>query len=155
MPDFKLSDEESQAIAAYLWQHADKKKAADEMPVLSDEQVSQGDFLEQVGCMACHSYKEDAERGFAPNLARIGQKINYGYLIEWIMNPKAKESHTRMPSFRLNQEKASLIAGYLIHKTGKDTPKEGLADRDWLEDKEKSRAGEALIKRYGCFDVTR
>ncbi|GJQ22261.1 hypothetical protein BIY37_08650 [Candidatus Brocadia sapporoensis] len=152
MPDFKLSDEESQAIAAYLWQHADKKKAADEMPVFSDEQLSQGDFLfEQVGCMACHSYKEDAERGFAPNLARIGQKINYGYLMEWIVNPKAKESHTRMPSFRLNQEKASLIAGYLIHKTGKDTLKEGVADRDWLEDKEKSRAGEVLIKRYGCF----
>ena len=26
MPDFRLSDEESQAIAAYLWQHADERK---------------------------------------------------------------------------------------------------------------------------------
>ena len=56
-----------------------------------------------------------------------------------------------MPNFRLSQEKASLVAGYLINKTGKDIPKEGLSDAGWLEDKEQSRVGEALIKRYGCF----
>ena len=152
MPDFKLSDEESRAIAAYLWQHADEKKTTDEIPTFNEEQLSQGDFLfEQVGCMACHSYQEDAERGFAPNLARIGQKVNYGYLVEWIMNPKAKEPLTRMPSFRLNQEKAHLVAIYLIHKTGADTLTEALPDVRWLEDKELSQTGEILIKRYGCF----
>ncbi|MDN3515651.1 MAG: c-type cytochrome [Candidatus Brocadia sp.] len=154
MPNFRLSEEESQAIAAYLWQHADEKTISDEMPVFDEEQLSQGDFLfEQVGCMACHSYKEDAERGFAPNLARIGEKINYGHLVEWIMNPKGKEPLTRMPSFRLTPEKASLVAGYLIDKTGKGIPANGLADvdMDWLENKEQSRVGERLIKRYGCF----
>ncbi len=152
MPDFKLSDEEAQAIAAYLWQHADEKKTIDELPSLNEEQLSQGNFLfGQVGCMACHSNKEESGRGFAPNLARIGQKMSYGYLAEWIMNPKGKEPLTRMPSFRLSQENACLIAGYLINKTGKDTPEKGLAALGWLEDKEKSRTGEALIKRYGCF----
>lgn len=152
MPDFKLSVEESRAIAAYLWQHADEKKTTDEIPAFNEEQLSQGNFLfEQVGCMACHSYKDDDERGFAPNLARIGQKVNYGYLVEWIMNPKAKEPLTRMPSFRLNQEKSHLIAAYLIHKTGADTLTEVLPDAGWLEDKELSQAGEVLIKRYGCF----
>ncbi|TVM04206.1 MAG: hypothetical protein CV087_00750 [Candidatus Brocadia sp. WS118] len=152
MPDFRLTEEEAQSIAAYLWQHTDEKKIADEMPSFNEEQLAQGDFLfEQIGCMACHSYQEDAERGFAPNLARIGQKVNYGYLVEWIMNPKSKEPLTRMPSFRLTQEKASLIAGYLINKTSAGDAKEGLTDAVWLEDKEKSHAGEALIKRYGCF----
>jgi len=101
--------------------------------------------------MACHTYEKDAVRGFAPNLARIGEKINYGYLVEWIMNPKGKEPITRMPSFRLSQGKASLVAGYLVSKTGKGITKEGLSDAGWLEDKERARVGEALIKRYGCF----
>ncbi|MDG6027879.1 MAG: c-type cytochrome [Candidatus Brocadia sp.] len=152
MPDFRLTEEEAQAIAAYLWQHADEIETTGEMPALDEEQLAQGDFLfEQVGCMACHSYQEDAERGFAPNLARIGQKVNYGYLVAWIMNPKSKEHLTRMPGFRLSQEKASLIAGYLMNKTGKGDAKVGLTDAAWLEDQEKSRIGEALIKRYGCF----
>ncbi|KAB2836056.1 MAG: c-type cytochrome [Candidatus Brocadia sp.] len=152
MPDFRLTEEEAQSIAAYLWQHADEKKTTDEIPTFNEEQLVQGDFLfEQVGCMACHSYREDAERGFAPNLARIGQKVNYGYLVEWIMNPKSKEPLTRMPSFRLTQEKASLVAGYLINKTSAGNAKTGLTDTAWLEDKDKSHAGEALIKRYGCF----
>lgn len=152
MPDFRLSDEESQAIAAYLWQHADEKGIYEEMPAVDEGQLSQGDFLfEQVGCMACHTYEKDAARGFAPNLARISEKINYGYLVEWIMNPKGKEPLTRMPSFRLNREKASFVAGYLINKTGKSDVKEGLADVVWIEDKERSRVGETLIKRYGCF----
>lgn len=152
MPDFRFSDEESQAIAAYLWQHADEKGLYGEMPALDEEQLAQGDFLfEQVGCMACHTYGQDKPRGFAPNLARISEKINYGYLVEWIMNPKDKEPLTRMPSLRLNREKAGLVAGYLINKTGKGDAKEWLTDRAWLEDKDKSVAGEALIRRYGCF----
>jgi cytochrome c2 len=152
MPDFRLSDEESRAIAAYLWQHADEKKTIDEMPSFNEEQLSEGDFIfEQVGCTACHRYSEDAERGFAPNLARIGQKVSYGYLVEWIMNPKSKEPLTRMPGFRLDEEKASFIAAYLIHKTGADTLTEALPDVRWLEDKELSQAGEVLVKRYGCF----
>ena len=73
--------------------------------------------------MACHAYEKDAVRGFAPNLAKIGEKINYGYLVEWIMNPKGKEFLARMPNFRLSQEKAGLVAGYLINKTGKGIPK--------------------------------
>jgi cytochrome c2 len=122
------------------------------MPAFDEEQLSQGNFIfEQVGCMGCHSYEQDATRGFAPNLARIGEKINYGYLVEWIMNPKGKDSLTRMPGFRLNREKAGLIAGYLINKTGKGIQKESLADVVWLEDKERAHGGEALIKRYGCF----
>ncbi|MEP9410087.1 MAG: c-type cytochrome [Candidatus Brocadia sp.] len=152
MPDFRLSDEESQAIAAYLWQHADEKKTTDEIPSFNEEQLSQGNFLfEQIGCMACHRYEEDTKRGFAPNLSRIGQKVNYGYLVEWIMNPKAKEPLTRMPGFRLNKEKAHLIATYLMHKTGADTSTVVLPDVRWLEDNELSQAGDVLIKKYGCF----
>ena len=152
MPNFRLSDEESQAIAAYLWQHADERSMYEQMPAFDEEQLAQGNFIfEQVGCMACHAYEKEAVRKFAPNLSRISEKINYGYLVEWITNPKGKEPLTRMPNFRLSREKASLVAGYLTSKTSKGISKEGSIDAGWLEDKERARVGEGLIKRYGCF----
>ena len=152
MPNFRLSDEESQAIAAYLWQHADERSIYEQMPAFDEEQLAQGNFIfEQVGCMACHAYEKEAVRKFAPNLSRISEKINYGYLVEWITNPKGKEPLTRMPNFRLSREKASLVAGYLTSKTSKGISKEGSIDAGWLEDKERARVGEGLIKRYGCF----
>ncbi len=51
----------------------------------------------------------------------------------------------------LRAGKAGLVAGYLLSKTGAGISKEGLSDAEWLEDKERARVGEALIKRYGCF----
>ncbi|MDR4508361.1 MAG: c-type cytochrome [Candidatus Brocadiaceae bacterium] len=151
MPNFRLSDEESRAIAAYLWQHADERSTPEELPPFDEEQLEQGDFFfEQTGCMACHTYEEDEERGFAPNLARIGEKMNYGYLIEWIMDPQSKEPHTRMPSFRINEEKAQSIAGYLMTKTTENLLKEE-KDLGWLEDRGLSQTGKSLINRYGCF----
>ena len=96
MPNFRLSDEESQAIAAYLWQHADERSAYEGMPAFDKEQLSQGNFIfEQVGCMACHTYEKDPVRGFTLNLATIGEKINYEYLVEWITNPKKEKNPSR------------------------------------------------------------
>ena len=153
MPDFRLSEEESRAIAAYLWQHAEEINiAGDETLRLDEEEYERGDFLfEHTGCLACHRYEEDAERTFAPNLARIGEKMRSAYLTEWILHPKGKEPLTRMPHFRLEEVNARLIAGYLINKTKPPGSKSQNADAEWLTDKNKARAGEALIKRYGCF----
>ncbi|MEK7699310.1 MAG: c-type cytochrome, partial [Planctomycetota bacterium] len=153
MPDFRLTEEESQAIAAYLWQHVEGKGIANEIPSFDEEQLSQGNFaFEQAGCMACHTSDEkETTKGFGPHLSRISEKLNYGYLVEWIMNPKGKEPLTRMPGFRLNQDKARLIAGYLIHKTGSNGAQKAPPVTAWLEDKEYARVGEGLIKAYGCF----
>ncbi|QII10407.1 putative cytochrome c protein [Candidatus Kuenenia stuttgartiensis] len=153
MPDFKLSEEESRAIAAYLWQHADNAEDDnDEIIRLTEEEYERGDFLfEQTGCLACHSYEEGAERTFAPNLAKTGAKMRDMYLVEWILNPKSKEPLTRMPNFRIDDVNARLIAGYLIGKTKQPSDDDETKNIEWLTDKNKARTGEALIKRYGCF----
>jgi len=151
MPNFGLSEKDSRAIAAYLWQHAKKSGAPEKkIPPFDEEQLETGDFLfEHIGCLGCHRYEENTERDFAPNLSRIGEKMKYAYMVEWIMNPKEKQPRTRMPDFRLKEESARLIAGYLIKKTDKNTVKEH--DTEWLDNKNLVQEGESLIKRYGCF----
>ncbi|MGQ3686190.1 MAG: c-type cytochrome [Candidatus Loosdrechtia sp.] len=151
MPDFGLSTEESQAIAAYLWQNANEIKTHDKKaPSFNEEQLKKGMFLfEHTGCIGCHPYKENTKREFAPGLSRIGEKTNYAYMVDWIMNPKEKQPMTRMPDFRLKEENAHLIAGYLMKKTSENIVEE--YDTGWLENEDLAEEGRSLIKKYGCF----
>ncbi len=90
MPNFRLNDEQIQAISALLWQSALPDKI---------DQAKRGDatrgkeLFETRGCMGCHSMGEgDQMQGgsFAANLTRIGEKVNYDYLVRWIKNPRER-----------------------------------------------------------------
>ncbi len=90
MPRFRISQEEVQAIAAYLWQ------TAVQLPL--DKQargnsVRGKEAFETRGCMGCHSVGEgDQQLGgtFAANLSRLGEKANYDYIVRWIHNPRER-----------------------------------------------------------------
>ena len=90
MPNFRLNDEQIQAISAYLWQSA-----------LTDEPVKQKpgnaahgkELFETRGCLACHSIGEgDQMTGgtFAANLTRVGEKATYDYLVRWVHNARQR-----------------------------------------------------------------
>ncbi|HXG32211.1 MAG TPA: hypothetical protein VNJ11_02515 [Bryobacteraceae bacterium] len=90
MPTFRLDDEEVRAIAAFIWQSGvtgrlDKQPPGD--PARGKES------LETRGCLGCHSIGEGAEQmggTFAANLSRVGEKVNYDYLVRWIHNPRER-----------------------------------------------------------------
>jgi len=90
MPTFRLADEETRAIAAFLWQ------AALVGPLAKHPMGDPGrgkEAFETRGCLACHSMGEgpQLEGGdFAANLSRIGEKVNYDYLVRWIRNPRER-----------------------------------------------------------------
>ena len=90
MPQFRLDDEQIQAISAFIWQSGVEPR--------SEEQAS-GDaergktLFESRGCMACHSIGEGEQQvggTFAANLSRVGEKINYDYLVRWVHNPRER-----------------------------------------------------------------
>lgn len=90
MPRFRLTDEQVEAIAAFVWQSGvsgqlQKQPAGD--PVRGKES------FETRGCMACHSVGEGSGLvggTFAANLTRVGEKDNYDYLVRWIHNPRER-----------------------------------------------------------------
>ena len=154
MPHFYLEREQAEQVAAYLWQNADKPLAEIEQPASFPPNVIEaGDKLfENVGCLACHSmYGKKGEGDFAPNLARIGEKMRYDYMVSWLMNPKKHQPKGRMPSLRLTRTEASNIAAYLTTKKSETRVSEAAKSEMDLNDPVKARQGEALIKRYGCF----
>ncbi len=91
MPQFRLKQDEIEAISAYVWQTALPGPALASQP---PGNAARGkELLETRGCLACHSMGEaDKAIGgtFAANLSRVGEKDNYEYLVRWIHNPRER-----------------------------------------------------------------
>lgn len=150
MPDYKFSDDEALEIAAYLWQNASTVPLP--LKIKADEKgdTEKGKYLfESLGCLACH---DDGEKGssYAPNLSRIGDKIRYDFLVNWLADPKVIQPKTRMPSLRLTMDEGVHVATYL--STLKGTKTEAPAEiTKKLNDPQKAQKGRKLIEMYGCF----
>jgi cytochrome c551/c552 len=90
MPNFRLSDDQVKAISAYLWQSA----LSDPLPKQKPGSAAHGkELFETRGCLGCHSIGEgDPMEGahFAANLARVGEKDNYDYLVRWVHNARER-----------------------------------------------------------------
>jgi cytochrome c551/c552 len=90
MPTFRLTDEEVRAISAFIWQSGVTGPLAKH----PQGNANRGkESFETRGCMACHSIGEGSQQqggDFAANLSRIGEKINYDYLVRWIDNPRQR-----------------------------------------------------------------
>ncbi|MFQ5965884.1 MAG: c-type cytochrome [Candidatus Scalinduaceae bacterium] len=151
MPNFRLEEEEAKAIASYLWQNSEGFESGGKEE-FDDETIEEGAYIfESVGCLACHSDIEEEGMVHGPNLARIGEKVNYKYLVNWLLNPKALQPRTRMPNLRLDEEEARFLAAYLITLKSKGYEEKLTKEVGWLEDSKEAEKGERLLNRYGCF----
>jgi len=149
MPDFKLNEDDAMAITSYLWQNSEGFEPG-ELEEFEEETVEEGAFIfENIGCLACHSDIEEDGRIHGPNLARIGEKINYEYLVSWLLEPKKHQPMTKMPDLRLDEEDAKYVAAFLMSLNIGYL--EVLSSEEWLTDEKTARRGKDLINRYGCF----
>jgi cytochrome c551/c552 len=90
MPNFRLTDDQIEAISAYIWQSG----FTDALPKQKPGNAVHGkELFETRGCLACHSIGEGDQRqggSFAANLTRVGEKANYDYLVRWIHNARER-----------------------------------------------------------------
>src|SRR5882762_3213470 len=90
MPDFRFNDAQIKSISAYLWQSA----LSDPLTKRKPGSASHGkELFESRGCLACHSIGEgDQVQGviFAANVAGVGEKDNYDYLVRWVHNARER-----------------------------------------------------------------
>jgi len=90
MPGFRLEENQVRAIAAFIWQSG----VEGTLPNRPRGDATRGKQLfESRGCLACHSVGEGNQAAggtFAANLSRIGEKVNYNYLVRWVHNPRER-----------------------------------------------------------------
>lgn len=158
MPDFKLSDEEAAAVTAYLFdvsRRSDFRFASARGAYAGGNAQRGKETFEAVGCQACHVVggmtKVRETRGtsydIAPELTRVGSKVNADWLYDWIRNPRHFNPTTKMPNLRLTDAEARDIVAYLM--TLKDDRNLPTLSLD-LSSEEAIKHGEKVIREYGC-----
>jgi mono/diheme cytochrome c family protein len=145
MPNFRLSWEESEAAAAYLLSSSTPYNGP-QYPGNGDAEAGKK-LVETIGCLGCHQINGIGDP-FAPDLSRVGGKVNADWLFAWVKNPQEYLPHTRMPNLRLSDEQAAHITAYLM-TLGAKTERPGFAQK--LADNKVVEAGNRVIGRYGCY----
>jgi mono/diheme cytochrome c family protein len=85
---------------------------------------------------------------FGPHLSQVASKVNAQWVYRWLKDPKRFRPKTNMPNLRLSDQEARDIAAYLM-TMGSRQERPGLAVE--LGKEERIKAGEALIRKRGCF----
>jgi cytochrome c2 len=126
MPNFRLSWEESEAAAAYLLNSSTPYNGP-KYPGNGDAEAGKK-LVEAIGCVGCHQIN-GIGNAFAPDLSRVGGKVNVDWLFAWVKNPQEYLPSTKMPNLRLSDEQAAHITAYLT-TLGAKTERPGFA-RSW------------------------
>ncbi len=136
MPNLELTDDEIQAVMAYLVSIASPEVpriewapylAKSEFDMDEDEWMEM-DVLYEDGkrvwsrarCTICHA--ADGRGGFldlgvAIDLSRVAGKVDRDWLYHWIREPKATFPDTRMPRFRFTEDEARALVEYVLRDT--------------------------------------
>ena len=158
MPNFKLSDEEAEAVTAYLVDVSSKSNFSFQSAkgAYAGGNVERGkQVFETVGCQACHvagsMTKVRETRGtsydIAPELSRVGSKVNPDWIYDWIRNPRHYNPTTKMPSLRLSDNEAKDIVSFLMSMRDERTLQPRVLN---TSSPDLVKRGEKVIRDYGC-----
>jgi len=156
MPNFGFTDKQAEAVTAYLMSISGKFELNIPKGVYAGGDPRRGKtLLETIGCQGCHVVSENTnvrqERGtsydVAPELTRVGSKVNPDWAYDWLKNPRHYNPTTRMPNLRLTDGEArDLVAHLMTLRDGRslEQPNLNLSSRVTIA------RGEKLIREYGC-----
>ena len=166
MPNFMLSDDEIRNIADFLVSltRSELDLAVAANPDVDEDMYQRGMAVYNSSrCVICHP--REGRGGavkyvYAPDHSKIASKISKDWLFQWMKNPKAYNSETKMPHYRFTDEEIEALVTYMSGE---------FIDWDALEEEEEGESvkvaveevkvidlvsvekGRQLILKYGCF----
>ena len=122
------------------------------------EQAARGaELFHSVGCVACHSPRNDAGRELMPEesvpLGNLAERASLDALVRFLEEPTTVRPAGRMPDMQLAHAEAVDLAHYLMRPSGDaDPPQPATGDRGqtFLVDADLARAGEQHYRRLAC-----
>lgn len=164
MPRFRLKEDEMQALSAFLSLQKAKPVGTYEInpSVVSalsknPELLAQGEVrFRRMMCTTCHSLAagRGAESkmvggGIAPELTKVGSKVNEEWLVAWLRNPQSYLPHSTMPRYEWSDEALYEVSTYVISKLTDPTL---LASVPQLRaaTEEEVKTGKRLFREKGC-----
>jgi mono/diheme cytochrome c family protein len=73
-------------------------------------------LIKEMNCVGCHKI-EGYEKQWVPHLDGVGRKVNRGWLVSWLKNPKGYFDKTKMPNFMLADSDITDLADFLLADT--------------------------------------
>jgi mono/diheme cytochrome c family protein len=108
-------------------------------------------LFSDLGCVWCHEtllITPEEKRGKNVfDLTQVTLKLNFGWMIEWIEDPKGFRPETLMPDFYFNKSEAIAIASYLWRNS--ETTETLIEDSPFAE--ESISLGKTLFESRSCF----
>jgi cytochrome c2 len=131
MPMLELSDNEIEAVLAYLESIADKefpKQKWDSYLMKSDEDMSDEEYEKmdelvlggkavwgRARCNVCHPVKGSGGAvGVGPDLGTIADKVNRDWLYLWIKEPKSYFRYTQMSRYRFDDKELRELVEFIM-----------------------------------------
>lgn len=114
MPDFRLTPEESGALATYLQGLGRSFASLDETPLTTFETRRTERLVEdRLACMGCHRI---GERGgeIGPSLDGVSVRRKPSFVLEMLLDPQRAAPGAPMPHQPLQPREASRVARYLL-----------------------------------------
>ncbi len=164
MPDYGLDEEQALAVTAYLMTLTEPELAATQPTPAEVTELGAGRRLfEAAGCGDCHSIASSVgfEGIVAPDLTRIGDKVNPEWLAAWVKDPGHFQPGVAMPGFGFTDLEAAQLAAYLVttfattgmvgRASGATEDSENGFPRSGLQDEELVEKGAVLVDELGCL----
>jgi cbb3-type cytochrome oxidase cytochrome c subunit len=108
MPDFKLSDDETDQIIRELSALSSAQSHSSETATLSvfSQNKARTLLIGKLSCLGCHRLGEQGGR-IGPDLSDVGQRRPADYIRDMVHDPQLRRPHTIMPKQRQNTSRPS------------------------------------------------
>ena len=126
MPVFHFPAKETKDLTDYIMKELTNPKLPEDLQKqLTPEMVVRGrQLFDDKGCLACHIV--NGKGGYVgPSFtigARAGDKIQAGWIFQWLKNPQAIVPNVIEPNYRFTDAEAKALTAYLMSIRGKEKP---------------------------------
>jgi mono/diheme cytochrome c family protein len=156
MPKFYFTQDQAEAIADYLFSMSgttrhdvDNAKSKPDAKLIEEGKA----LWAQSRCNLCHvtgGRGGNNTKVYAPDLSKVGSKVNKEWMFNWIKNPNVYFPGTKMPRFRFTDEQINGLVAYITTEYQDEEP-----DLKYVQPVEIKAAsiakGKDLIQKYGCY----
>jgi mono/diheme cytochrome c family protein len=158
MPNFRFNDQQAADIASFLVAQstpsANAQHDVDRIPAppqSTDITQASTSLYGTLFCSSCHAIQNQAGNlvggDLAPELTKVGTKVNPDWLIRWLNEPQGYDPKTRMPRYRFDRKQIALLYTFLLNKKDPDL----LANVHLpAANAENVARGKKLVTEYGC-----
>ncbi len=114
MPDFRLTERESQALALFLASQTDSLRFPEISVTADSAMLAEGkDIYDDYACYGCHTIDGDGGE-VGPDLSDVGSRLKPGYLKVFLKDPLKAIPGTPMKNFDFWDEEIQPLVAWLM-----------------------------------------